>query len=240
MASSRSESMKLIGRVVKERGHAYEVVFNSLFNKRQKQLNFSGASSDCFVSGDDILLKLKPLGVSGESVSLKASDTWQFHLGNLSELSDNKYYKESIKKIIPEGKKKPETCGTHNKTFEEQLKVLKSKDFWWKYLGKGDYLCYTNRKGLWRFFSMEAIIDFITTHTEWRLLHTGRIKGDYRVDVTDNKGVVVSKLYKGVITFEFRDEEHKQTFVLGAHGAKNGLKFMTILSRYIPYVDFNN
>jgi hypothetical protein len=240
MASSRSESMKLIGRVVKERGHAYEVVFNSLFNKRQKHLNFSGASSDCFVSGDEILNKLKPLGVKGETVSLKASDTWQFHLGNLTELSDTKYYKNSIRQIIPEGKKKPQTWGQHNKTFDEQLKVLNDKDFWWKYLGKGDYLCYTNRKGLWRFFSMTSVIEFITTHTEWRLLDTGRIKGDYRVNIKNDKGDSSIKLYKGVITFEFRDEEHKQTFVLGAHGAKNGYKFMTILSSYIPYVDVNN
>lgn len=239
MANSRSESMRAIGRIVKERGHAYEVVFNSLFHKRQGQLNLSGASSDCFVSGDDILKKLKPLGVEGFNVSLKASDTWQFHLGNIPELSDTRYYKNSLRKVIPEGRSRPETYGTHNKTFEEQKIVLRSRPFWWKYLGKGDYLCYTNRKGLWRFFSMKSVIDFIVCNTEWRLLDTGRIKGDFKFKINENISEPQYKVMKGIITFEFRDEEHKQNFVLGAHGAKNGLKFMNILSQNIPYVDFN-
>jgi hypothetical protein len=238
MANSRSESMKKIGRVVKERGHAYEVVFNSLFNKRQK-LNFSGASSDCFISGDDIEQKLKPLNVNGRLVSLKASNTWQFHLGKIPELSDTDFYKKSLKQIIPAGKSKPETCGRHNISFEKQEVVLRTKSFWKKYFGKGDYLCYTDRKGLWRFFSMNDVIDFIIENTNWRLLHTGRIKGDYELQVKKANGEVTTKTFKGIITFEFRNEDHKQTFVLGAHGGTNGLKFMEIISSYIPYVDVN-
>ena len=155
MASSRSESMSRIGRLVKERGHALEGMFNSLFNRRQRNLNLTGASSDCFITDEDALRLLNPLGVDGNEVSLKASETWQFHLGVLPELSDIRLYQSSLRKVIPVGKRREETYGTHNFTFDEQKLVLRSEEFWWKYLGKGDYLCYTDRMGLWRFFSMK-------------------------------------------------------------------------------------
>ena len=53
--------MSKIGRMVKERGHALEGMFNSLFNRRQKTLNLTGASSDCFITDLDTLKKLEKL-----------------------------------------------------------------------------------------------------------------------------------------------------------------------------------
>lgn len=234
--SKRSESAKKIGRKVKERGHAYENVFNTIFY-RKADLNFSGSSNDCWVD-EDTQQKLSKLKVRGNKVSLKAADTWQFHLGNMPELSDTNHYKKSLVRKIPNGRTKLQTCGTHSKSFEEQLRILKSYSFWEKYLGgdKGDYLCYTNRKGLWRFFSMRDVINFITNNAEWRLLPTGRIKGDFLIFFSENQKTITHKA-KGILTFEFRDEDHKQTFVLGAHCGKNGKKFMEILSVNIPFVD---
>jgi hypothetical protein len=238
MATSRSESMSKIGRLVKERGHALEGMFNSLFNRRQKSLNLTGASSDCFITDNDALKSLKPLNVVGNEVSLKASDTWQFHLGVLPELSDIRYYQNSLRKVIPSGRTKEETHGTHNLSFDEQLHVLRSQEFWWKYLGKGDYLCYTDRMSLWRFFSMKDVINFIIKETHWRLLPTGRIKGDFKVQYVKKNGDTDFKLLKGIITFEYRDDGHN-SFVLGAHGAKNGYRLMKILTENIKYVDIH-
>lgn len=238
MASSRSESMSRIGRLVKERGHALEGMFNSLFNRRQRNLNLTGASSDCFITDEDALRLLNPLGVDSNEVSLKASETWQFHLGILPELSDIRLYQSSLRKVIPAGKRREETYGTHNFTFDEQKLVLRSEEFWWKYLGKGDYLCYTDRMGLWRFFSMKDVISFIISETQWRLLPTGRIKGDFKVPYIKKNGDSDFKLLMGVITFEYRDDPHN-SFVLGAHGAKNGFRLMKILTQNIRYVDIN-
>ena len=228
------------GREVKESGHAWEVVFNAYFHKRQGILNLSGASNDCFITDIKSLELLKPLNVEGFRVSLKSGNTWQFHLGVIPELSDKNFYLKSLKKVIPPGKKKEETYGTHHLPFEKQIEILTDSDFWWSYLGKGDYLCYTNRVGLWRFFSMKDVIDFIIKNTNWRLLSTGRIKGDLLKEIIKKDGSKSVRKYS-VITFEYN--EKKNSFFLGAGGGQgegaNGYKLMQILSHNIPYVDIN-
>lgn len=238
--TKRVESMSRKGREVKESGHAWEVVFNAYFHKRQGILNLSGASNDCFITDIKSLEVLKPLNVDGFRVSLKSGNTWQFHLGAIPELSDKNFYLSSLKKIIPPGKKKEETHGTHHISFERQLEVLKDPKFWWTYLGKGDYLCFTNRVGLWRFFSMKDVINFIITNTSWRLINTGRIKGDLLKEIINKDGSRTFRKYS-VITFEYN--EKKNSFFLGAGGGQgegaNGFRLMQILSNNIQYRDIN-
>ncbi len=83
---------------------------------------------------------------------------------------------------------------------------------------------------------MKDVIEFIIKDTHWRLLPTGRIKGDFKFSFTNTKGETDFKIQKGIITFEYRDDGHK-SFVIGASGANNGLKLMKILSQNINFVD---
>lgn len=113
------------------------------------------------------------------------------------------------------------TSSDHGIEFKEQIKALKNYSFWKKYLGKGDILCYRSSENEWIFFNMDDVIIFLTDNFDWRLLETGRIKGDFN-----------GKQY---ITYEYRPEPHKRTFVLGAHGGKKGREFIQLLLKKIPF-----
>ena len=223
--SKHSMSSEKASRV-KRSGHSEEIKFNSLFtnitlNKIGNDINLSGASSDCEIDIGCYIdrLALEFGDLERYSVSLKSGKTWQFHLGKLPELSDIDFYKNSIKRVEVKTDKF-ETWGKHHRSFNKQKEVLSSKIFWNKYLKKGNLLCYNNKMGDYHFFLMDDVINFIINNFNWRLLDTGRIKGD-----SSYKG----RELKGIITFEFRDESHKSCFVLGAHGAKNGYRLYKIL-----------
>jgi hypothetical protein len=215
---------------VKNAGHAAEVTFNSLFGQKStKTMNFSGAGADCLVSKPNYTEVLgKELNVNQFTVSLKAGKTWQFHLGVLPELSDKDLYISTLNVKIKGSKNI--TCGVHSITWENQLKVLKSKSFWDQYFKKGELLCYFTEDEYF-FFKMDDVINFIISNFSWRLLETGRIKGD----ILDKN----NKLQKGRITFEFRDDDTKKCFVLGAHGGQNGHKLFLILKDKLKYVKIN-
>lgn len=232
MAKNNSHGMSSIkASAVKNSGHASEVAFNSLFGQKStKEMNFSGAGADCEVQKKvytDLLRK--ELGLKSFTVSLKSAKTWQFHLGVVPELSDKEFYAKSLH-TIKKGNKMV-TSGIHSLDWENQLKVLKSKSFWEKYLKKGELLVYTIDKETYYFFKMDDVIDFIRKNFVWRLLETGRIKGD----VFNKAG----KLQKGRITFEYRDDETKKCFVLGAHSGKNGHLLFLILKEYLNFVEIN-
>ena len=70
---------------------------------------------------------------------------------------------------------------------------------------------------------MSRVIRFIASNFSWRLLETGRLKGDF------------TKSGKQIFTYEFRPEDHKKTFVLGAHGGQKGREFRDLMIREIPY-----
>ncbi len=201
-------------------------MFNARFF-RKGALNLSGASSDCLIN-KSTAEKLSKLKVSGDSVSLKGSSTAQFHLGVIPELSDKESYKGSLVQAIVRGR--TATCGTHSVPWEEQLRILRSVKFWKRYLGKGDYYVQLGEDGkTYSFFSMRDVIDFIVRATKWRLLETGRIKGDLPDPTAKNP-----HRYSQVLTFEYRPEHG--SFVLGAHGGRNGFKFARILESSIPVV----
>ena len=220
--------------LVKKIGHSEEVKFNLIFGgKTLEDLNLSGSSEDCYVDNkkysDELIRKLN-LSSEELSVSLKSGNTWQFHLGVIEEISTIPYIKENISKIINE-KGKEITIVKYSKSFDEQIKVLKSKKFWDKYLKKGNLLCYNDKKGCYTFFKMDESIDVIIEKFQWRKLETGRIKGDC---------IINQKICKGVITIEFRNESHKQCLVLGSSGGKgksaNGFRLFKFLQENINSV----
>lgn len=213
MKSEQAREKKLMG-------HQRESDFNQLFGDKDSIINYSGSSNDCGITDKNLLDALKKkLNVRGNKVSLKRGNTIQIHLGWIPELTNREFWMEHLDKV----KVKNRVCTTsqHGISFNEQVKILKTFDFWDKYLGKGDILCYSDIEGIWFFFNMDDVINFIISNIEWRLLETGRIKGDF-----DGRQI---------LTYEYRPESHKRCFVLGAHGGKKGKEFIEILLKNIPY-----
>lgn len=219
--------------MVKKMGHNEEVKFNFLFgDKSLDELNFSGASEDCIVEKKQFIEKIQQeLDFSEDflSVSLKSGKTWQFHLGVIDEISSLEYIREHIDVVQNENGKEM-TIVKHSKTFDEQLIVLTSKSFWNKYLKKGNLLCYNDKLGNYTFFEMDKVIETIIHNFNWRLLESGRIKGDCEIN---------RKICKGVITLEYRNEEHKKSLVLGSSGGNgksaNGYRLFLFLKERIKY-----
>lgn len=216
--SKRSSTMHKIGSGLKIKGHNNEKDFNERFGDKDAKIYYSGASSDCTIKDKWVLRILKNrLKTKGPRVSLKGGKTIQIHLGKIPELTNFPYWKSKLCKT-----KKGETTSQHGISFSEQKAILNRKDFWLKYLGKNsDILCFRADTNKWIFFNMSDVVDFTSRRFDWRLLDTGRLKGN-----CDNKQI---------LTYEYRPEKHKDNFVLGAHGDSNGTKFIDILMRYIPF-----
>lgn len=220
--------------MVKKIGHSEEVKFNFLFgNNTLENLNFSGSSEDCIVEKEpfkELIKKELNYHLDDFTISLKSGKTWQFHLGVIDEISTLNFIRENISTILLDDGKEL-TVVKYSKSFDEQLKVLKSHSFWVKYLKKGSLLCYNDKRGNYTFFEMNKIIDTIVNHTEWRILQSGRIKGDCIID---------NKLCKGVITLEFRNDSHKQCLVLGSIGGTgtnaNGYRLFQLLKEKIKSI----
>lgn len=205
---------------VKRGGHKKEVLFNQRFGDPDAGVNWSGSSADCMLSEARLAsdfkewLRSKDLSPDG-GVSLKGGKTIQIHLGNLPELTDKEGYSVGE---TPRG----DTAVEHGVPFDKQVEHLRDPRFWNKYLKKGDILCYDvpkkkkedDRPTEYRFFKMDDVISYICSPAcQWRILDTGRLKGDL-----DGKAI---------FTYEYR--RVKGMFVLGAHGGTNGVRFMDIL-----------
>lgn len=200
----------------KRQGHYREKLFNQLFGKgRDEKINYSGASPDCAITDKELKETLLTiLRVKGFKVSLKGGVTTQFHLGNCPELT-----KKSVWKNTSKINEKGNSSGDHGVSWVKQQKVLKTKKFWNKYFKKdADILCYTDDCTDWWLFKFEDVIGFIVSNFDWRLLETGRIKGDY------------ISTGKQILTYENRKDK-KTNFALGAMGSSNGLEFKNLLSQ---------
>jgi hypothetical protein len=205
----------------KELGHAEERTFNAFFgNKNQRDVNYSNPSSDNEVTNrqyqEELTSKLGKL--KSFNVSLKSGVTWQFHLGRIDELSP-------LSKIKVIKTSKGETKLIHSISFLKQQSILSNSSFWLKYLGKGDLLCYNDKKKKYTFFRMDKVIQFICEKVEWRILDTGRIKGD----------LLLNKKRRSILTFEYRDT--KNQFAIGAMGGKSGLLLFEILRSNLAFCE---
>ena len=207
---------------IKNLGHAEETTFNALFgDKFHREINHSGASQDNIITDAEYKSKISSkLGRFNDfSVSLKSGKTWQFHLGQILELSDSKNI--TINKSTT-----GETHVKHSKTFFEQLEVLRNVEFWNKYLGKkSELLCYNDKQKCYTFFRMSSVTDFISKNVVWSILDTGRLKGKLTLN---------NKEYT-ILTFEYRAD--KKQFVLGASGGKNGFRLFEVLKEKLNYCE---
>jgi hypothetical protein len=210
----RKASCKAIGGEKKRKGHDTEDIFNKKFgivsNTTYK------AEADCSISeenprGSTLLMALNSKfgGLNtNKNVSIKTGKNLQFVLGRIDEIS-----------------------GAN--TDEEKLAAISKEALWQKYLRKdfsekpADWLAYftSNEEGgfqTWSIFNMKQVIDFILKECKWRVLETGRMKGDFEDD--SKKGV------RQYLTYEYRTT-HKSHF-LGANGGK-GEEFIELLKNNI-------
>jgi len=166
----------------------------------------------------------KTIGTEG-ALMLRVGKNWQFHLGDLPEIGSTSYFAKSIKSV--KIKNKLLECGTYDKDWDTQVKLLKSLSFWEKYFCKGNNVfCFSNDNYEYFFFNIHDMVQYITTNTKWRLLETGRIKGDLFLD--DRTSLTI-------FTIEFRNESHKKCFAFGAHGGGKGIQLFLILLRNIKH-----
>jgi len=197
---------------VKRRGHAREKEFNLRYGNSDDSINYSGASADCNINVEHPIRAIleEKIGTKATAVSLKGGNTIQIHLGNLPELTDKNSYE--VTGYHP-------TTVDHGISFSDQCTALKNVDFWNRYLKKGDILAYSYDNGKHIFFNMDDVIQFICDNCKWRKLETGRLKGDFG----DQQ----------ILTYEYRSK--KNSFVLGAHGAKKGKQFIKLLETYLRH-----
>jgi len=166
----------------------------------------------------------KAINTEGK-VMLRVGKNWQFHLGDLPEIGSINHFAKSIRKTKINNKTLE--CGTYDITWESQVEQLKSTTFWEKYFCKGhSVFCFSNDNYEYFFFNIHDIVNYIISNTKWRLLNTGRIKGDLTVE---NETSIT------IFTIEFRNEIHKKCFAFGAHGGGKGIQLFLILLRNIKH-----
>ena len=166
----------------------------------------------------------KSLDTEGK-LMLRVGKNWQFHLGDLPEIGSIDFFAKSIKKV--KVKNKTLECGTYDKDWDLQTKTLKSASFWEKYFCKGhNFFCFSNDSNEYFFFNIHDMVQYIINNTKWRLLETGRIKGDLFLE--NGRSLTI-------FTIEFRNENHKKCFAFGAHGGGKGIQLFLILLRNIKH-----
>ena len=142
--------------------------------------------------------------------TLKSGKNWQFHLGSFSPYTENwgaQYLNDGkiIKFILSDNK---------------IILDLRSEKFIRSFILKGNFFTVYDAPN-WLIFDSQDLISMLqdTEHLKWRILESGRIKGDI---YTENHK-------KTIFTMEYRAEKHKKQFVLGAHGGGSGERFKKIL-----------
>ena len=182
------------------------------------------SSREIYVKKDSYPEISKSIGIEGK-LMLRVGKNWQFHLGDLPEIGSIKFFEKSIKKININNK--IIECGSYDKVWGSQVDQLRSVSFWEKYFSKGHHIfCFSNDNYEYFFFNIQDMVQYIITNTKWRLLETGRIKGDLFLE--DGSSITI-------FTIEFRNESHKKCFAFGAHGGGKGIQLFLILLRNIKH-----
>jgi hypothetical protein len=209
MASQKASQVKVIGELAKQ--------------KLAAKLNCA-SSREIFLSKESHPEISNSIETEGK-LMLRVGKNWQFHLGDLPEIGSINFFAKSIKKV--KVKNKTLECGTHDIDWDTQINQLKSFSFWEKYFCKGhNVFCFSNDNYEYFFFNIHDMLLYIIDNTKWRLLETGRIKGDLSLE--DGKSITI-------FTIEFRNESHKKCFAFGAHGGGKGIQLFLILLRNIKH-----
>lgn len=149
------------------------------------------------------------------SFIMKTGKNWQFHLGQFDGYLTNWKYE-----ISPNGK-----IVSYAVSETEIVQDLRSAKFLNRFLLKENYLV-TSHNNKWIIFSKNDILKILQNESllKWRILPSGRIKGDI---YHHWQGMNWNK--RAVFTLEYRNEEHKKSFVFGAHGGGAGERLQLFL-----------
>jgi hypothetical protein len=198
----RKASCKAVGGEKKRTGHKREDIFGERFC--DPTATTYKAEADKTITNKDLLAALDAgIGpIKTGATSLKSGNSLQFTLGNIPEITNS----------------------------DDKLAAMSTRALWERYLAKShsgnpaSVLCYKHENG-WTLFNMDDVLDFIATQATWRLLVTGRIKGDFK----DRS----SKGYSQYLTYEYRP---KKGYFLGANG-KKGKPFIALLKANLRSVE---
>jgi hypothetical protein len=208
----RKASCKQVGGAKKRRGHQVEGILNQQFGQASDALTYK-AEADCSLSMSNpatqtlwtqlqTTLKMDPSDPTHLSASVKSGNNLQFTLGIIPEITNA----------------------------ADKLAVMNTKQLWNKYLKKSEsakpagllvYLDSATKS--WIFFKMDDVVNYIVEKSVWRLLATGRMKGDF----------ATAKGKKQILTYEYRDT-HGSHF-LGANGGQ-GRAFIRFLEQNLPHL----
>jgi hypothetical protein len=204
----RKASCKKIGGEKKRGGHSLEKVFDEAVGVCSTTTS-TKPEADCTIvrdgeRGKALVEKLEAVfgPLTSFHCSLKSGNNLQFTLGVIPEITQS----------------------------ETKIAAMSQPSLWEKYLGKSksnkpaELLVYFDKVN-WIFFKMSDVIDFIVKNSTWRLLETGRLKGDFKDDT--RKG------FSQYLTYEYRST-HKSYF-LGANGGK-GKPFIELLMKNLKFV----
>jgi hypothetical protein len=165
-------------------------------------------NKDGFIK-EELLIGLTNQFSEGSFV-LKSGSNWQFHLGSFSPYIENwgVNYLDRGRKI--------EFAEYHDNIIAE----LRSTAFIKSFIFKENFFCVYDAP-YWLIFDRIDLLEMLqdANQVNWRVLESGRIKGDIYIE--DSK--------RTVFTMEYRAEEHKKQFVLGAHGGGAGERLKNIL-----------
>jgi hypothetical protein len=197
----RIESCRKVGGHEKAKGHRRENDFEERWGTKTNTTYKPEA--DKKITNQEFLTDLRGIlgPIENGNTSIKGGSSMQFTLGSIPEL-------------LPENK----------------LEIIKDPKIFEKYLGKSEsenpahILCYRGST-FWIFFRMTDVIKFIVEKCSWRLLSTGRLKGDFEDKSSKSKK-------RAILTYEYRTK-HKSYF-LGASGGQ-GKFLIQLLKQNICY-----
>ena len=151
------------------------------------------------------------------SVLIKAGKNWQFRLGRIPEIE------EQVDDYLDSGKI------VRFRATSNVEDVVLTKEFLTKYAFHSEL--FIARDGLiWQVFTSSDIISLILDNCSVRVMNSGRIKFDFHSQ---------GKTTKGIMTIEYRAEEHKKSWVFGAHGGGSGEKLRKLLEDTLLYTELS-
>ena len=166
----------------------------------------------------DTISLVQPISTNSDrTVLIKAGKNWQFRLGRLPEIE------EQVQDYLDGGKIVRFRAKSN---FED---VLLTKHFLTKYAFHSEL--FIARNGLvWQIFKSSDIVALILNNCTVRVLTSGRVKFDFHYQ---------GKTSRGIMTIEFRAEEHKKSWVFGAHGGGSGEKLRKLLEDNLLYTELS-
>jgi hypothetical protein len=169
---------------------------------------------------DGVLYQELLSGLNNQNIKgtylLKSGKNWQFHLGNFTP-----YINNWGTEFLFSGKKVK-----YNQLNSIIIEDITNEKFINSFMLKANFFVIYDTSN-WLIFKSNDILKLMqnTEFIKWRILESGRIKGDIFMD----------GIKRTIFTMEYRAEEHKKQFVFGAHGGGAGEKFKNILKKTLLF-----